>query len=179
MIISIVLGVIAFIIIFVFNVINDLWPINWRNDIGDLIGGFILSLLMGVVIFFFSIVACSSVSEIHLADEEYFEYQLEETIDIYSLRTSDELNGMFVLGTGSISTKAKYYMVVKTNLGYQIKDIDVSKAYILYTKYQPHIEVYTHSGYKTAKAKWFTTGATTYYKIYIPEGSIIEHYEIK
>lgn len=178
MILTIVLSAITFLIIYFVLISRDIvWPPDW-DDIGALVAYFFFSALLSGVIFLFTALICNTISEKHLADEEYYEYQVED-VEIYSLRTSNELNGTFVLGTGNVSTKTKYYMVIKTNIGYQIKDIDASVAYILYTKDQPHLEIYSHKDYKCSKARWFTTGATTYYKIYVPEGSIIENYEIK
>lgn len=176
MLLAIVLSVITFLIAgFVF--ISSDWPYEWR-EIGEVIAMLFASVLLAGVVFVFTALICSSVSNYHLADEEYYEYQVED-VEIYSLRTSNDLNGTFVLGTGTVSTTTKYYVVIKTDIGYKIKDINASEAYILYTKDQPHLEIYSHKDYKTSKARWFTTGATTYYKIYIPEGSIIENYEIK
>ena len=176
MILAIVLSIITFLIAgFIF--ISSDWPYGWR-EIGEVIAMLFASMLLAGVVFVFTALICSSVSNYHLADEEYYEYQMED-VKIYSLRTSNDLNGTFVLGTGTVKTTTKYYVVIKTNIGYQIKDIDASVAYILYTKDQPHLETYSHKDYKTSKARWFTTGATTYYKIYVPEGSIIENYEIK
>ena len=179
MILAIVLSIITFLIgSFIF--ISSDWPYKWSGrDIGEIIGYLVLSALLAGVVFVFAVVLCNAVTSTnHLADEEYYEYQVEN-VEIYSLRTSNDLNGAFILGTGTVRTTTKYYVIIKTNIGYQIKDIDASVAFILYTKGQPHLETYTHKGYKSSKAKWFTIGATTYYKIYIPEGSIIENYEIK
>lgn len=177
MILAIVLSIITFLIAgFVF--ISSDWPYGWR-EIGEVIAKLFVSVLLAGVVFVFTAALCNAVTSTnHLADEEYYEYQVED-VEIYSLRTSNDLSGTFVLGTGSVSSKTKYYVVIKTNLGYKIKDIDASVAYILYTKDKPHLEIYSHKGYKTSKARWFATGATTYYKIYVPEGSIIENYEIK
>lgn len=178
MILTIVLSAITFLIIYSILISQDIvWPPDW-SDVGNLVVYFFFSVLLSGVISLFTILICRTISDKHLADEEYYEYQVED-IEIYSLRTSNDLNGTFVLGTGNVSTKTKYYMVIKTNIGYQIKDIDASVAYILYTKDQPHLEIYSHKDYKCSKARWFTTGATTYYKIYVPKGSIIENYEIK
>lgn len=177
MILAIVLSAIAFLLVETILFSSDR-PYEWQ-DIGELIGQLVISALLAGVVFIFTALICDAISShYHLADEEYYEYQVED-VEIYSLRTSNDLSGTFVLGTGSISSKTKYYVVIKTNIGYQIKDIDASVAYILYTKDQPHLEIYSHKDYKCSKARWFTIGATTYYKIYIPEGSIIENYEIK
>lgn len=178
MILTIVLSIITFLIIYFVLISQDIdWPPDW-SDVGILVVCFFASAALSGVVFLFTILICDANSTRHLADEEYYEYQVED-VEIYSLRTSNDLNGAFVLGTGNVSTKTKYYVVIKTNIGYQIKDIDASVAYILYTKDQPHLEIYSHKDYKISKARWFTTGATTYYKIYVPEGSIIENYEIK
>jgi len=177
MILSIVLTAITFLII-CFALFSEEWPFYWPDDIKVLALYSFFSLLISSIVFLFTILICGAISDRHLADEEYYEYQVED-IEIYSLQTSNGLNGTFVLGTGNVSTKTKYYVVIKTNIGYQIKDIDASVAYILYTKDHPHLETYSHKDYKSSKARWFTTGATTYYKIYVPEGSIIENYEIK
>lgn len=178
MILTIVLSIITFLIIYFILISQNIdWPLDW-SDIRALVAYFFLSALLSGVVFLFIGLICGANSDRHLADEEYYEYQVED-VEIYSLRTSNDLNGTFVLGTGNVSTKTKYYVVIKTNIGYQIKDIDASVAYILYTKDQPHLEIYSHKDYKCSKAKWFTIGATTYYKIYVPEGSIIENYEIK
>ena len=176
MILAIVLSIIAFLIV-CFILISSNWPYKWR-DIWELIGYLVMSVLLAGVVFLFTALICDTISHSHIADEEYYEYQVKD-VEIYSLRTSNDLNGTFVLGTGTVSTTTKYYVIIKTNLGYQIKDIDASRAYVLYTKNKPYLEIYSHKDYKNSKAKWFTFGATTYYKIYVPEGTIIENYEIK
>ena len=176
MILAIVLSIITFLIAGFLFISSD-WPYEWR-EIGEIIAMLFVSVLLAGVVFVFTALICDTISNYHLADEEYYEYQVED-VEIYSLRTSNDLNGAFILGTGTVRTTTKYYVIIKTNIGYQIKDIDASVAFILYTKGQPHLETYSHKGYKTSKAKWFTIGATTYYKIYVPEGSIIENYEIK
>ncbi len=177
MILAIVLSAITFLIVCFILISRDWPPIDWE-DIGCMLLSLFVSTVLAGVVFLFTALICDANSKSHLADEEYFEYQVE-SVELYSLRTSDNLNGAFVLGTGAVSTTTKYFVVIKTDIGYQIKDIDASKAYILYTKNKPYLEIYTHKDYKSSKAKWFTFGATTYYKIYVPEGTIIENYEIK
>ena len=108
MLLAIVLSVITFLIASFIFISSD-WPYDWR-EIGEIIGYLVISALLAGVIFVFTALICDTISNSHIADEEYYEYQVED-VEIYSLRTSNDLSGTFVLGTGSVSSKTKYYVV--------------------------------------------------------------------
>ena len=108
--------------------------------------------------------------------EEYAEKEwvTVEEKEIYSLNENLITEGSFTLGAGNIEGEMYYYYVEDTELGYMVKKVNASDAYIKYTDEFPCIEK-QQSIYKN----WFIRYATAPVERYIiqcPENTILKHY---
>ena len=102
-----------------------------------------------------------------------------EAIEIYALADGNLVEGhSSFLGNGHIDEELKYTFVKKDDFGYTVKQVDADTCYIKYTNSTPKavpIEEHYNGFIK------FWTGdnvAKTGYIFYLPEGSIIEQYNI-
>lgn len=103
----------------------------------------------------------------------------DEAIEIYALADGNltEGHGSF-LGSGHIDEELKYTFVKKDAFGYTVKQVDADVCYVKYTNGTPKaVPIEERYG------GWvkFWTGdnvAKTGYIFYLPEGSIIEQYNI-
>ena len=102
-----------------------------------------------------------------------------EAIEIYALADGNltEGHGSF-LGSGHINEELKYTFVKKDAFGYTIEQVDADTCYVKYTNDTPRA-VPVEERYDGWVKFW--TGesvAKTGYIFYLPEGSIIEQYNI-
>lgn len=145
----------------------------YYDGIGDGIfmsGLIVIAMLVGS---FLPIIASSAIAEVE-ADKTYY---LVDDTDIYALQDNVGSSGTFFLGSGRIEDKAKYFYVVETDFGYAIRDVDVDGSYIKYTDDRCHIETYSYE-FTNPVVKWFAIPMNNRYIFYIPEGSIINNYNM-
>lgn len=111
----------------------------------------------------------SAATEIRLCNE----YQLQ------ALNDNVGVGGQFYLGTGTFSDEPKYYVMIKSDTGYKMETYKINEATLIYTQAEPRIEQYEL--YFTNPWVRFFCGDTSvndYYKIYVPEGSILNTYQV-
>lgn len=111
----------------------------------------------------------SAATEIRMCNE----YQLQ------ALNDNVGVGGRFYLGTGTFSDEPKYYVMIKSDTGYKMETYKINEATLIYTQTEPRIEQYEL--YFTNPWVRFFCGDTSvddYYKIYVPEGSILNTYQV-
>ena len=102
----------------------------------------------------------------------------EETVTpIVSLEDNMSNGGMFFLGTGSTKDRIYYYYMTETEHGYKLQNVDASKAYIKYDT-EPRIVIEDGCGFKHWYNNIWAFPAHTHYTIYVPEGTILNNYNI-
>lgn len=99
---------------------------------------------------------------------------------VIALQDGRSTSGEFFLGTGSVDSKIKYtYMTVEEN-EMEMKQIDYDDAVLIYSPH-PKVEVYK-AHYKNKIVKFFFGDqpflSNTKYKIYVPEGTVKESYNV-
>lgn len=106
-------------------------------------------------------------------------YEKTDTTEIVALSDSTGVNGRVgFLGSGYISEDLYYYYMKNTSKGYRTSKIRADATYVRYSE-DPHIETYSVTGFKNKL--YYLIGvpfANHYYIAYIPEGSIMEIYNI-
>lgn len=97
-----------------------------------------------------------------------------KTVKIVALNDNNMTNGRFYVRRGYISEDLYYQYMKKEGLGFKAGKVKADKTTLYYTDDEDYrVECYE----KTKKWLWFET-SENYYKIYIPEGSIAEEYEV-
>ena len=115
------------------------------------------------------ILSTSAATELRMCKE----YQLQ------ALNDNVRVGGQFYLGTGTFSDEPKYYVMIKSDTGYKMETYKINEATLIYTQTEPRIEQYEL--YFTNPWVRFFCGDTSvndYYKIYVPEGSILNTYQV-
>ena len=94
---------------------------------------------------------------------------------IYSLYNDNELNGYFVLGSGSIEQKEYYYYFTKDDGAYYKEKIS-SNVGIIETEKTPRIETII-----MRPNIWYGEAVETIIrqKIYVPKGTIIKEFKVR
>lgn len=111
----------------------------------------------------------SAATEIRMCNE----YQLQ------ALNDNIGVGGRFYLGTGTFSDEPKYYAMIESDTGYKMETYKINEVILIYTQTEPRIEQYEL--YFTNPWVRFFCGDTSvndYYKIYVPEGSILNTYQV-
>lgn len=102
----------------------------------------------------------------------------EETVTpIVSLEDNMSRGGAFFLGTGSVKDSIYYYYMTETEYGYELRNVAASKAYIKYDT-EPRIVIKNGCGFKHWYNNIWAFPTHTHYTIYIPEGTILNNYNI-
>lgn len=103
-----------------------------------------------------------------------------ESVDIVSLKDNFNTEGVFCIGSGSIEEDLVYYYAYESDKGITIGEIPANETYINYSNDKPRLETYnTHFESEFLKHNFVYLGEDAeYYKLYIPEGSVIEEYKI-
>lgn len=105
--------------------------------------------------------------------EEHYRY-------IKSLKNNIEIDGGFVLGSGSIENIEYYYFFYKSELGYKRGKLQVSKCSIVETSEKNpeivrRVQCYEQNGF----IKWSCTEIDfDTYIIYVPENTVIEKFKV-
>lgn len=149
----------------------------WNDKISDL--GFLMT-------FFFSLSVSLIITVLigEFLSDNHLIYEKENEWDIVALQDDLIIQGRtYFLRSGYIETDLNYYYLYKTSNGMKVGHIPATECYINYSGGNPHIEKYK-SKWDNDSYLWITlpSGAfnfiPSYYKIYIPEGSIAEDYNI-
>ena len=121
-----------------------------------------LGLIFGILSLV-SLICCVSLYPTYL--REYTEY----VCDIVSIRVDNTPQGSFFLGTGSMDNKTYYVYYSKQDKGYKLEKLEIENAYIIETnEMSPCI-------YKIKENHHLKV----YYKIYVPENTIITSFVLE
>jgi len=103
------------------------------------------------------------------------------SIPIASLRTSDQIQGDFILGSGNINEKTYYVYYTKGNDdGYSINKIDANLCKIFMDDRTDGALLTIYSKVDDDKRYWaFGTNWFDHYELHVPKGSIIQQYKIE
>lgn len=162
---------------FILVVIFSIWFIKFLHDDGcGFVGGFFFWLSMTILVFLLSVAMigfCSSVAVIFPQTCEK-----SSTEHIIALNDSTGVNGRAgFLGSGYVEDELYYYYMTDTKEGFQAKKIKAEDAYVRYSDEQI-VETYTATNFKN-KLLWLVAlPINSFHIVYIPEGSIIENYQI-
>ena len=101
--------------------------------------------------------------------KDKIDFQNFYNIEQIKLNTSG-IYGDFFLGCGTISNETLYYFYTNENGAIRLKKVSYNYVTIYYTKEQPKV-IYT----RTSNA---CSGYNYKWDIYIPEGSIVNNYDV-
>lgn len=107
------------------------------------------------------------------------ELQLDNTYGLYALNDNTEASGSFFLGNGYVDSKPVYYVMLKTERGYEMRTYNIAETILIYTENEPRVEHYNEY-FTNPMVRFFCGDNSMYvmYKIYVPEGSIIQNYMV-
>ena len=165
----VILGIIAIIISIIWAIKN---AIEWESFISFMVVPFVV--FMAFLISILGI-GLSNIMATGVADTEVF---LEHEWELHLLNYNIETEEQYFIGTGSFDSKPKYYVMLKTEMGYEMKTYDISEVTLIYSDI-PRVEFYKN--YYTNPVVRFFCGEEsldTHYKIYVPEGSILNNYQV-
>ena len=102
----------------------------------------------------------------------------EETVTpIVALEDNVTSRGQFFLGTGTSKSDIYYYYMIDTERGYVMKNVKACDAYIKYDV-EPRIVIENGCGFKHWYNNIWAFPVSTQYTIYVPEGTILNNYNI-
>lgn len=154
-----ILTVVIPIIIFIIGIIYAIC----ERDLGLAGIGFLIGLVALVIVFIF----VAAASETLPNDVKIYE---EEEVPIVALEDNFNLNGHFFLASGIVAEDAYYYYMTKTEEGYKVQKV-IASTPVEFSD-NPHIVEYIPVGFTEWYYYIFFAPTGTYYKIYIPEGTI-------
>ena len=153
-------------IIFLYKNRND------ERDNIDILFSWFLLLIVGLA---FSLAIALGIRAIDSNKIEYY----KKTCNIYSLKSSSEINGKFILGSGTIEQEEYYYYYYMTSNGYSRGKREVRFSYIVEdSSTKPHVEqLYEKYSSKSGLFK-FPDSEKTKYKIIVPKGTIVSTFKL-
>ena len=101
----------------------------------------------------------------------------ETVTPIVALEDNVASRGQFFLGTGSSKSDIYYYYMIDTERGYVIKNVKACDAYIKYDT-DPRIVVESGRGFNHWYNYIWAFPTSVCYTIYVPEGTILNNYNI-
>ena len=131
-----------------------------------LIGGAIIGMILGL--FLGCIIANCNIEETVL--------ELQYTLYLEALQDTQMISGSFWLGCGDVQGKMKYTYYYKTKEGFKFGKVGTARTTIIYSDTKPRIEYY-ESRNKENKFS-FSDGDDWCYKIYVPEGTIKQNFNL-
>jgi hypothetical protein len=162
-------GIIIGFIVGIIVSINEEW-----GFIGGVFNTF-LSILIGVFVGVM-LLLCSSIICAPLVETEHVKVK---TTEIVALKDNNELSGSFFLGSGCVDENTRYYYMENTERGKRMRDISAENAYLNESNSEtPRIETYQSEWKNKAWNLIAFPSEGGYYKIYIPENSIITDFEV-
>ena len=109
-----------------------------------------------------------------------YTYELAKKEEIVALQ--DSTGGTVrhgFMGSAYVNNSLYYYYMTDTELGYKSGKIDAGNTYVRYCEDEkPVVETYYAVDFTNKWYYLFAIPSDTYYIAYIPEGSIIENYQI-
>lgn len=127
----------------------------------------------------FALIAVSVGGLYILNDDGSYELEKVEDFEIISLQDNVSTSGNMVLGSGYIGSEMNYYFMAEKDGGFNQHNIKSSESTIYYLKDEnekSHIEKY--KVVYESKISRIIKDDEYQYKIYIPEGSIIEEINV-
>jgi len=170
--ISILLSVLSII-----KIINYNTSRRWSNVLSIIfysIVGVVISSIIGMLVALFVGVFCQK------------EYSVYDTFDIVAIKDGNQINGNFIIGSGTIDNVMYYnfYKKVNDNIVHDQNDtvyfingkIKSDDAIIKYTEYQPRIDKLRRKFVNKKCDLWGMTRRGEKYVIYVPKWSIKYEY---
>ena len=170
MILSIVIGIAL--IVGLFYLVKDIW---WEESIVELA----LLILLGIVIWAgIMAVVCLAFGGIGYAIPEHEQnIRMVHCQEIQALKDNNSIEGRFYLGNGHIGEEQYYYYIVNTEKGYKTEKVKSNNAYVVYND-KPYVEKYEAVSFKHWYTYIYAIPATSYYVLYVPEGTITNEFNI-
>lgn len=163
--------IIAIVVPIILTVKGELW------DFGDGVLVFMFTCFVGVLLSLAIMVLGGGIATVSGAPTQS---EKVEAVEVISLNDNSNTEGSFFLGSGSVNEELVYYYAYESDKGITVGEIDADEVYINYTDKQPRLEEY-QTKFKSEFLNWsfaYLGEDSCYYKLYIPEGSIIEEYKI-
>lgn len=166
-----------FIILIVLCLAGTIWSIyqGWDFDgVGGAILGGILGLLISLLVFLVGGLICMGIMSCY--DEAKCETIYGEKPELVALVDNSMMSGHSYLGSGYFNENLKYvYLYEDPVKGMKAEKIDADYAYIKYISENetPYIQPWCNEPKNGFMNFMFGDFATTYYTIYLPEGSVI------
>ena len=148
---------------------------SWSEGVFSILGGIIMILCLAALIAMFGCLF-PSVCQDPMSDQILYEKDID--IPLEALADNVGAEGHFYIGFGYAKEKLKYYYCFETVNGKKIKSVSSDEALIVYSSETPRIERYSARGFRTFWGYIFNIPLTTYYKIYVPEGTIQNQFVI-
>lgn len=162
-------GIITFIVAAIF-----IWKEVWYVEVeGCILMTFAVFVALALII-----LIGLSISNLIAGEAASYEPLLIETQEIQAFSDNITPNGHFFLGTGTVESKAKYFVIIEKKIGSSVEQYDVENSYIKYTTDTPRVEHY-HKVFTNPWVVFFCGDEWCGYDVfYIPEGSIKENYVV-
>ena len=144
------------------------------------------SIIVGTIIWTLGLIASSLILGLTLVISSLFVpksnymYELTNHEEIVALQDSTGGTARTgSLGSAYINNSLYYYYMSDTEYGYNAGKINAENTYVRYCEDEtPSVETYSAVDFKNKWLYLFAFPTDTYYVAYIPEGSIIENYQI-
>ena len=149
----------------------------YADDYGIILGSIMwnMMLFLGLIVLGLMLTLSSC-----FINKSNYTYELTKREDIIALQ--DSTGGTVrhgFMGSAYINNSLYYYYMTDTEYGYKAGKIDAGNTYVRYCEDgKPIVETYSASGFTNKWYYLFAFPMDTYYIAYIPEGSIIENYQI-
>lgn len=143
------------------------------SDFSDVMLAFFSSAVLGFMILVLTILLSSGICHIS-CDKTWY---TSSDVEIHALQDNITTEGSFFLGSGQVDGNLKYFYVEDTEFGYTIRDVDADNTYIKYTDGECHMETQSYE-FDNWFVRLIAVPMTERRIFYIPEGSILQNYNI-
>lgn len=140
---------------------------GWIDGILNFLLGAMLSFLIWIII-----------GVICIANPVGTEPRYDQKIEVYALADAQLSEGNFYLGRGCIDEELTYTFVKKGEYGYTVEQVKAEKSYVEYTSEQPYAVPIIEKYNGFTKFWCGDSEERIGYIFYLPEGSIIDGYNI-
>lgn len=159
--------IITIVVMYENNEIDFSEPDTYGIPIGSLLFGFLVGLL-----------ACLLWTISTMDKPENLTHETK-TYEIVCLQDNSRINGNFFLGCGSVDGKMKYTLYYKDNNNdIRGEELPFDNVILKYTKDKPKFEISYDVLKKSNYRLWNGLRSNTKYRIYIPEGTIVNNYNL-
>lgn len=157
------------IILLIFVILGIIISYKCEGDLDNIWFGAIVGMLLGLIpsVFIGGIISIQLFGTIPL--------ECSYSQNLVALKDNSSISGSFFLGYGDINSEMNYVYAVESEKGITTVTIDQDKykVYIKYTDGQPYVEYWD-----APEDLWRLSAEYPYYVFYIPNGSVINAYEI-